>query len=566
MLDVTGRSQRGRTCEYRRGDTIVKTPLIIGSFDGHSDDPIYVTNTTEGRILNVMGSEMKLDKKLMTSLFSGISSQCECKDGLCVVRLPVPEDLTIPEDVEMVIIPNAFELRGNARKTIDAAIRIREAAGYGKLICMLGIAEPSTLALLTYMGVDVFDDTLVKAAGSKRISLIPEGEIISANDESEQNCSELGRECQKISKYIAAGRLRELVDQRVPSSPSSVATLRIFDDVGYEYQEESCSTVGCRFACNTTQALRRPDLKIYRDKIKERYVKPEHKRVLLLLPCSAKKPYHISKSHKAFSSAIHTGPHETLVHEVIVTSPLGIVPRELDIFYPANSYDIPVTGEWKCQEKEMIRNMVSDIISQGYDKIVCHLGKDAELVNDLVEMTETVVGDPTSPVSLSNLDEALRAATKDMEPLDYLIERRENMRSLLSFQFGKEGADVLMKDAYAIGKFPYWKLIWENPEKKTEKIQSGMLTPERGMLSLTLEGAEILSSTGYNSVEMTDFELKGNLFAVGVVNANPSIRIGDEAIITLNGKVMAVGVAMMSGTEMTELKRGIAVKIRHKVK
>jgi Queuine tRNA-ribosyltransferases, contain PUA domain len=566
MLDVTGRSQRGRTCEYKRGDTAVKTPLIISSSEGSSDDPIYVKSTTEGRVLSVMGSEIELDQKLMTSLFSGIGSECRCKEGLCVLRLPVPEPLTIPDDVELVVIPNAFELRGNARRLIDTVIRVRKTAGYGKLICMLGIAEPSTVALLSYMGVDIFDDTLVKAAGAKGISLIPEGEVLTANDESVSNCSELRRECQKISTYIAAGRLRELVDQRAPSSPSSVAVLRIFDDIGYEYQEESCSTVGCRFACNTTQALRRPDLKIYREKIKERYVKPEHKRVLLLLPCSAKKPYHISKSHKAFASAIHTGPHETLVHEVIVTSPLGIVPRELDIFYPANSYDIPVTGEWKCQEKEMIRSMVSDILSQGYDKVICHLGKDAELVNDLAEMTETVVGDPTSPVSLSNLDEALRSATKDMEPLDYLIERRENMRSLLSFQFGKEGADVLMKDSYAIGKFPYWKLIWENPEKRTEKIQAGMLTPERGMLSLTLEGAEILSSTGYNLVEMTDFELKGNLFAVGVVKADPDIRIGDEAIITLNGRVMAVGVAMMSGTEMTELKRGIAVKIRHKVK
>jgi len=566
MLDVTGRSQRGRTCEYRRGDTTVKTPLIISSSGGSSDDPIYVKSTTEGRVLSVMGSEIGLDQKLMTSLFSGIGSECRCKEGLCVVRLPVPESLTIPDDVELVVIPNAFELRGNARRLIDTVIRVRKAAGYGKLICMLGIAEPSTVALLSYMGVDIFDDTLVKAAGAKGISLIPEGEVLTANDESVSNCSELRRECQKISTYISAERLRELVDQRAPSSPSSVAVLRIFDDVGYEYQEESCSTVGCRFACNTTQALRRPDLKVYREKIKERYVKPEHKRVLLLLPCSAKKPYHISKSHKAFASAIHTGPHETLIHEVIVTSPLGIVPRELDIFYPANSYDIPVTGEWKCQEKEMIRSMVSDILSQGYDKVICHLGKDAELVNDLAEMTETVVGDPTSPVSLSNLDEALRSATKGMEPLDYLIERRENMRSLLSFQFGKEGADALMKDSYAIGKFPYWKLIWENPEKRTEKIQAGMLTPERGMLSLTLEGAEILSSTGYNLVEMTDFELKGNLFAVGVVKASPEIRIGDEAIITLNGRIMAVGVAMMSGIEMTELKRGIAVKIRHKVK
>lgn len=94
----------------------------------------------------------------------------------------------------------------------------------------------------------------------------------------------------------------------------------------------------------------------------------------------------------------------------------------------------------------------------------------------------------------------------------------------------------------------------------------GMMTAERGMISLTLDGARILADMGRNVVEMMDFELKGNLFAIGVTKADPSIRIGDEAIIMLNGKVKAVGVAMMSGREMVELNRGIAVRVRHKSK
>ena len=84
-----------------------------------------------------------------------------------------------------------------------------------------------------------------------------------------------------------------------------------------------------------------------------------------------------------------------------------------------------------------------------------------------------------------------------------------------------------------------------------------------GALGYTLQ---ILAQKGYHTVEMMDFELKGNLFAVGVTDADPSIRIGDEAIVTVNGKVRAVGVAMMSGREMVQLGRGIAVRIRHKVK
>ncbi|MDR2699184.1 MAG: queuine tRNA-ribosyltransferase containing PUA domain protein, partial [Candidatus Methanoplasma sp.] len=104
------------------------------------------------------------------------------------------------------------------------------------------------------------------------------------------------------------------------------------------------------------------------------------------------------------------------------------------------------------------------------------------------------------------------------------------------------------------------------PQNPKEKVQLGMLTPERGMISLTVEGAEIIAGTGKNIVEMTDFEMKGNLFAIGVLSADPGIRPGDEAIVMLNGNVEAVGVAMMSGREMVDLKRGIAVKIRHKKK
>ena len=99
-----------------------------------------------------------------------------------------------------------------------------------------------------------------------------------------------------------------------------------------------------------------------------------------------------------------------------------------------------------------------------------------------------------------------------------------------------------------------------------KNLQLGMLTEERGMISMTLDGAKILAEHNYHTVDIMDFELKGSLFAVGVKDADPSIRIGDEAVVVCNGEVKAVGVAMMSGREMKELNRGVAVRIRHKVK
>ena len=563
MLDVVARSQRARVCEYARSrdGPRLSTPAVLGR---SPDAPAYVSPGPSGRVLHILGAEVPLEGGLLTTAGSGRGSEPVTVDGVAVVRLPFAEDLAIDESAEVVVVPNAFELRHDARRLVDAVIKVREAAGYGRLLCMLGIAEPSTMALLALMGVDVVDDSLCRAAGLRGTRLVPEAEFDAGGDRSEENARALAEEAALVADFVRADRLRELADQRSASTPSGVAALRIYDRVGHGFAEEACSTVGCRFCCNTVQSLRRPEVLKYRTDIMERYRKPECKRILLLLPCSAKKPYHISKSHRAFASAIHTAQHDTLVHEVIVTSPLGAVPRELDMFYPANSYDIPVTGEWKPEEVAFIREMVAGIIAQGYDKVICHLGEDSELVEGLAEMECTAVGDPTSPKSLDNLDRALRAAAKDMEKVGYLRERNDLMRSVLRFQFGEEvAAAILDADTYAIGKFPYWKIIREKDGRKT---QLGMMTPERGMVSLTLEGAQIAAEAGYHLVEIQDFEIRGNLFAVGVVRADPSIRIGDEAIFVCDGQVRGVGVAEMCGREMTDLKRGIAVKVRHKLK
>ncbi len=562
MLDVIARSQRGRICEYRRGESSVTTPYVMKVIEGTCDDPVYISVENGKRIMHVMGDAIELDTKLMSPESSDVVTPVVSSNGIAVIRLPFTGEEEIPEGTEIVVISNAYELRKDARKVVKAIISIREKVGPNVVLCAPGMADSSTLALYSYMGIDVFDDSVARVSGANGILSIPEGDIIAGGNTTEENIKAINEECSKIRHFIRGERLRELIDQRAPSSASSVAVLRIFDDEGYAYQEEMCSTVGCRFSCNTTQALRRPEVLRYRNMIMERYEKPEHKRVLVLLPCSAKKPYHISKTHRRFASAIHTADHDSLVHEVIVTSPLGAVPRELDVFFPPKSYDIPVTGQWKPEEKEFIRELVGHIIEQGYDTVISHLGEDTELVSGLCEMKETVVGDPTSPASLQNLDNALREATKGMEGAgDYKTDRRETIRSVLTFQFGKEIADAIMDDdTYGIGKFPYWKIM------RGKDLQLGMLTEERGMISMTLEGAKILAEHNYHIVDIMDFELKGSLFAVGVKDADPSIRIGDEAVVLCNGEVKAVGVAMMSGREMKELNRGVAVRIRHKVK
>lgn len=564
MLEIIARSHRGRICEYKEEGHSLTTPAVI-ALERTSGPSISLT--PEGRMLNLMGAEVPLDEGMMTTVSSGKGGVRGVHGKVCVLRLPIEGDEEIPEGCEVVAIPNAFELRKDPRGIVDAVMKVREMAGFNRLVYMSGIADPSNVSLLTYMGVDLFDDMLPLASGLMGMKTLPEGEIFVGQDFSRENSKELKNEVDKVKMFVVAGRLRELVDQRAAASPASVALLRLFDDQGYRYQEEACTLRGGRFCSNTVQSLRRPDVERYRRMLAERYRKPEHKRILLLLPCSARKPYHTSRSHKAFSSAIHTADHDTLVHEVILTSPLGLVPRELDVFYPADSYDIPVTGEWNCQEKEMIRSMLSSLLEQGYDKVICHF-PDYDMIKDLADMEFTVEdGRTTSPGSLGRLDSALRNAAKEMDIPGYMIDRKETMRSILGFQFGLRMADAVMdENTFATGKFPYWKIMREDPDERSDKIQLGMLTPERGMISLTLEGGEIVSKTGSFTVEIMDFDLKTNLFAVGILDADPDIRIGDEVVVMRNGKVEGVGVAEMCGREMVHAQRGMAVRVRHKSK
>ena len=47
------------------------------------------------------------------------------------------------------------------------------------------------------------------------------------------------------------------------------------------------------------------------------------------------------------------------VHQVMVTSPLGLVPELEDIWL--GHYDIPVTGDWDADEIDIINSMIADI-------------------------------------------------------------------------------------------------------------------------------------------------------------------------------------------------------------
>ncbi|HEY3419454.1 MAG TPA: DUF5591 domain-containing protein [Methanomassiliicoccales archaeon] len=473
-------------------------------------------------------------------------------------------------DSEIVVLGNAFEYRRDARQFAAAMVALRGGAGHRRLVFAPGIMDVSNLALLTYMGVDLTDTSLLQYRSSRMEVSTAEG-TVSAKDSKwvgattpgeafRLSLENVAKELQLVRHMIDKQRLRELVEMRIHTSPWLVSALRIFDENHYGFQEKYFPVIGPRFYCNAKESLTRPDILRYRKRIMERYVRPADKKVLLLIPCSAKKPYSSSKSHQAFKRVLTSLSNFDVVHEVIITSPLGAVPRELELFYPAAQYDIPVTGHWDREEVAMVQEMVKRIVSFGYEHVICHLGDESEFVlpvlDEYIDTTKTA--SCTSKDALDNLYAVLQKYCAEYPRVPRGVDRANSMRSSAIFQFGEAGA-ALTEGCEVSGSYPYSRFM-------QNRVQMGMLTPDRGMISLTIDGAERIAASGKFLVNMKDFEMTGNLFAVGVESADPDIRIGDEAIVMRKGKVEAVGVAMMNGEEMADSAKGEAVRIRHKRK
>ncbi len=484
-------------------------------------------------------------------------------------------------------VVNALQLFKQSKNFINFIVNLRERIGYQKAIYLPSIGNPINLALLTYSGIDLFDSTSAIIAARKNILFFETG-LFQTIELKEIPCScpscskikkkpiemnfqeilnhnyyTINTEIKHVRNAIAQENLRNLVETRIKTDPNLTAILRNLDNNHYEYLEKRTQIhSNTKLIATSIESLNRPEIKRFQERIINRYKKPDSVKILLLLPCSAKKPYSFSKSHKLFKEKIITTINPLIIHEVIITSPIGIVPRELELIYPASSYDIPVIGVWDEQEKKMITNLLSKYLKLNrYEKIITHLPKE---INDFIKpiLKEPIItckNNPTSKDSLENLFDTLNILVNKFGKIKPQKRARDDLQALATYQFGKKIAIKLLEDTFIKGKYPYQKIIKNN-------IQLGMITKERGLISLTLDGAKKLFDSKKYWVEIyDDFTLKGSVFAPGVKNADSSIRIGEEVIVIKNKKLIAVGVAQMNGEEMKESKHGEAVKVRHRV-
>ncbi len=494
----------------------------------------------------------------------------------------------LSKESNIYIIGSAIQLSGNARAFTDAVIKIRSSIAGDAALYAPALATPENAAMLIYTGIDLVDEVLPQFLGYNDVYLTQEGEYqiedlrelpcacsICQNITAEHlrklpkakraellarhNCLKLDEELRKIREFIRTQSLREYVEGKCRSSPWLTASLRLLD-FSYSYLEERTPVARkSTLIANSMESLNRVEVRRFAERVRSRYRSPASS-ILLLLPCSARKPYSTSLSHSKFIEAL--GRHRKYVHEAIITSPLGTVPRELEIVYPAAHYEVAVTGIWDLEERRWVESCLYDFLTQNkYEKIIAHIeGAYKEICRSVetklkieIEYTALQGKRLTSSESLDNLNRAVERAAGEVGK--QTVNKLDIVRAVACYQFGLDAGRVLIGENIVLkGNFPKWQIF-------DGKKQLGTLNPATGLLSLSLDGGKRVEQFGY-IVEIDAFLPKGSILVPGIIKADPQIREGDEVVVR-GARAFGVGRALMSSWEMTHSRKGAAVELRH---
>ncbi|MFB6298522.1 MAG: archaeosine synthase subunit alpha [Salinirussus sp.] len=491
------------------------------------------------------------------------------------------------------VLSTAQAMVGHAAAFVEGIVTTREAIPPDSALYLPGVATPANVATLVYAGVDLVDTDRAVVEGTRGRYLTTDGaqfledlrelpcpcpacrggiEAFDREDCAEHNEFALEAALGRVRQRIRAGRLRDYLEGQARHEPWLTAVLRRLDRQ-YAYLERRTPLVRrAEITAASDDTLRRVEIQRYAERVTERY-RCRFDAPLVLVPCSAHKPYSDSQSHGQFRDAV-----QYRAHLASITSPIGVVPQELELTYPAQHYDSVVTGDWSATEVEFVADVLAAYLDrQDYPRVIAHVPEDyrriveraVEACNGTVDPEYTVTDHPTTADSLGNL-----AATLGGEPTYRKRERQHNtLRAIADHQFGAGAGDTLLEDVRIEGRYPRLRALADGGRDERgghdgdgdgDGDQLATLVPQYGTLSLTLAGARrwVAADAPTERVEIDRFVPHGSVLAPGVTAVDGSIRVGDEVVVD-GPRAFGVGRAEMHGREMADSSRGVAVNVRH---
>lgn len=467
-----------------------------------------------------------------------------------------PQRKNIAASGDCVVVSGWHTAFANPRNYVDWLIRLKEMTPSDTVWYAPAAALPGSIATLCYSGFDLFDYKAVDLKSAQGIFCTASGEFTrdaletgictcpgcTVKDLREHNRHALRQEIALVSRYIELGQLRELMESRCRMDANQVAILRHLDN-HYPFMEQA-QPVGRAgiMRANSAESMQRAEVRRFAERVVTCYIPPKTD-VAVLLPCSARKPYSLSQSHRRFQIAVGGR-----AHELIVTSPLGLVPRELETIYPAMHYDVPVTGYWDAEECAFIAGVLTRYFQKNqYRRVIAHLEGGALKVARMaaeacgIHLECSCTEQPTSDAALNALDASLAGERKVKD---------DRLHGMISYQFG---ADVDTRGTTLRGHYP--EIYYSKGKGQTFSIDT-----TTGLLRPTFDGWAMIPETGYR-VHIDDFIPEGDVLVPGVTRADPGIRDGDEVLV-VGTKAMATGRAALPSEEMARSRRGVAVRVR----
>ncbi len=457
------------------------------------------------------------------------------------------------EGKNIIIIFNGLELIQRPAKLVNFLVELRKKYGYTKLFYLQGISDPYVMPVLVYLGINVFDDLYIRresldgikytVAGKSRVDYVP----------LEENIKFAESMLESIHDSIRDNTLREIVE-KIAISGKALEILRIAD---INYYDEFALVFPSRtpyIQANSLESLNRPDIVEYRNKILE-YVRPDHRNIALLLPCSAKKPYSESRTHKKILGSIWQ--YRKYVHELIVTSPVGLVPRELENGYPARFYDIPVIGTWYEDEKLMMKNLIKGYLSKNhYTDVIAYIPKDLNFIRESIPPDSTIIeGRVTDENNLSLLVSAIREKVNRESEYG---KKLDDYKTILRFQFGKWIMSYL-EDIKLINSFHQDMLV-------RGKNILFVYNEAIGRFSITPASGKFFLENNKFNVSIDNFRPTATVYAMGILDATPDIHAFDEVIMSFNHELRGTGTALIPSRAMIDMDSGAAIKVRSGLK
>ncbi|TFG08306.1 MAG: hypothetical protein EU539_02805 [Promethearchaeota archaeon] len=501
--------------------------------------------------------------------------------------------ITQHENIKILNLQDAFDNFSKFRKIIEIITHVKERLDNNLLLMASGKILPKFYPILVYIGIDLIDSSYLLFLSAENFYntteyLLPIYKIkffscscaacrgklrdLSKDKYSSEKVGLLSihnlisakNYMYKLLQYLNYEDFRAFVEKSSFDNINIISMLKVLDKQNFEIIKHETPIIQKNkiIECHGPISYHRPDFREFRERVLRNFEPEPFTKLIILFPCSAKKPYSKSKSHRKYLKVLRRFPEFPDFQEIILTSPLGSIPRQLEDVYPVNSYDISVTGEWSSEELEISSEMLVGLLKK-YNSdipIICHLEGDyVEIVKKAINKLNhkfyfsEIHDKTTSKESLASLGSLIKNYKDAYSPLPKLPKYpslktlNRKFIKILDYQFGLGTAKKVFRNEIRVQKNRRSTKFSISDESTGEVL--AIFKIKSGQILLTMEGASLLGpfeNVNSNIIVFDGDKIRGTtLFRPGITDYSSDLIPGNIVVITNRERKVVIGVGIL---------------------